>query len=235
MSRPALAASRKSYMASAESWAQAQDASQRLSMRLAWTIAIGACVVALAEGLALAALAPLKTVVPYTILVDRHTGYVQALDGVAPEKIAADAALTQSLLAQYVVARETFDIATVASEHRKVALWSADAARGDYIALMPASNPQSPLNVYPRSTRVITVIKSISPLSPGVAMVRFDTMRHDAEGGAERPQSWAAILRYRFSNAPMALSERVDNPLGFQVTAYRRDQETVAPPAAAVP
>lgn len=235
MNKPALAPSRQSYMASAESWAQAQDVGHRRSIRLAWIIAVCACAVAVAEGLALAALAPLKTVVPYTILVDRHTGYVQALEGVAPKKIAADAALTQSLLGQYVVARETFDIATIASQHQKVALWSADAARRDYLALMPASNPQSPLNVYPRSTRVSTTLKSISPLSPGVAMVRFDTIRRDADGGASRVQSWAGIVRYRFSEVPMALSERIDNPLGFQVIAYRRDQEAISPSAASAP
>ena len=46
-------------------------------------------------------------------------------------------ALTQSLLAQYVVARETFDINGLQNQYRKVALWSGDQAKRDYLAQMP--------------------------------------------------------------------------------------------------
>ena len=42
-------------------------------------------------------LMPLKTVEPYTLMVDRTTGYVQALKPLDPAKISPDAALTQSL------------------------------------------------------------------------------------------------------------------------------------------
>ena len=68
---------------------------------------------------------PFKTVVPYTILVDRNTGFAQVLEGEAVPSVKPQSALTQSLLAQYVVARETFDIARIQTQYRKVALWSA--------------------------------------------------------------------------------------------------------------
>jgi hypothetical protein len=39
-----------------------------------------------------------------------------------------------------------------------------------------ASNPQSPLVLYPRTTVVETRVKSVSPVGRNVAMVRFDTI-----------------------------------------------------------
>ena len=98
-------------------------------MRMGWLVAAGTGAIALVEGLALLALMPLKTVVPYTVLVDRNTGFVQVLDGTGTPAIRADAALTQSMLAQYVIARESFDVADVSNQYRKVSLWSADARR----------------------------------------------------------------------------------------------------------
>ena len=61
-------------------------------------------------------LMPLKTVEPYTLLVDRQTGFVQALRPIDAERIAADRALTQSFLVQYVIARESFDIDSLQDE-----------------------------------------------------------------------------------------------------------------------
>ena len=40
-------------------------------------------------------------------------------------------------------------------------------------------------------------------------------------------QHWAALITYRFSDADMTASDRLTNPLGFQVTRYRRDPETL--------
>jgi type IV secretion system protein VirB8 len=220
---------RADYYAAAASWAEDRQANARLSRRIAWLIAGIAAGIAILEAVALALLVPLKTVVPYTLLVDRNTGFVQVLKGGSAEPLAADQALTQSLLAQYVIAREGFDIASVSSDYRKVALWSAERARSDYLTLMPASNPASPFQRLPRTSIVAVHVKSVSPIGPNTALVRFDTERRD-QGQTQGPREpWAAVVRYRFSGAPMALEERLINPLGFQVVHYRRDQEAPAP------
>lgn len=218
------------YHARAESWALDREVQAARSRRTAWTVAGVAVAAALFEAVALAMLAPLKTVEPITLLVDRQTGYVQALNPLQPQRVAADDALTQSYLAQYVMAREGFDRATVRADYRKVALWSAGAARSRYLAAMPATNPNSPLSRYPAGTSVTVRVKSVSRLGQNVALVRFDTQRVDREGQAGPASPWVAVIRYRFVDAPMTLSERLINPLGFQVTGYRRDAEAVTPP-----
>lgn len=223
----ASAAERKALYAEAGSWAVDSEYHQRKSNRLAWIIAAVATVIALLEALALAALTPLKSVVPYTLLVDRTTGYVQVLDGTKPQKVTPTSALTQSMLAQYVVARETFEINGLAEQYKKVSLWSGDVARRDYLALMPTGNPLSPLNIYPRNALVTTSVSSVTPTGPDTAQVRFITDRRDPGQASAQRGWWAAQIRYRYSGEPMSLEDRLANPLGFQVIEYRRDQEAV--------
>lgn len=221
-----------SYFARAESWAfDAQQSSAR-SRRTAWTIAGIATGVAVIEAVAFAFLLPLKSVQPVTVLVDRQTGFVESIDPAGPRKITANEALIQSLLAQYVMAREGFDRATVSHDYRRVALWSAGPARASYLALMPAANPASPLNLNPAGAVVSINVKSVSQLSPNTAMVRFDTLRQDRSGQTQSAQAWLSVIRYRFTDAPMKIEDRLINPLGLQVLSYRRDAEAVQVPVA---
>jgi type IV secretion system protein VirB8 len=223
------------YYVEADSWGKDRQDALRASRRTAWIIAGAAAAIAVMEAIALVVLMPLKTVEPYTLLVDRNTGFVQELTPLDPQRIAPDTALTQSFLVQYVIARESFDIDSVQNSYRKVALWSADQARADYVASAQASNPQSPLAVYPRTTVIETRVKSVSPMGANTAMVRFETQRRDAGGQAQPPQAYVAIVRYRYSGEPMSVEDRFVNPLGFQVVRYRRDAEALPPEPAAAP
>lgn len=224
----------KSYYAAATTWARSETDGARRSRNLAWIFAGAAVLVAIAEALALAGLAPLKSADVVPVLVDRQTGFVQVLDKDGAQVLRANAALTRSMLAQYVAAREGFDITTLSSDYHKVALWSGGQARSDYVSMMPAGNPQSPLRLYPRSTQVIVKIESISDLNPRTALVRFTTQRLDQSGAEGGPGYYSAIITYRFSDGPMRMEDRLINPLGFQVTRYRRSDEAAPAPGIAV-
>lgn len=222
---------RQEYFEQARGWAVDTRLREARMRRIAWTVAGIATAVALFEAVALALVTPLKAIQPITLLVDRTTGYVQALDPLQPQRIRTDAALTQSFLAQYVIAREGFDRATISPDYRKVALWSSGVARSQYLALMPATNPDSPLARYPGTTTIAARVKSVSPLADGTALVRFDTQQQDRNGGVGPAQPWISVIHYRYSEAPMAFEDRLINPLGFQVTSYRRDPEAAPPPS----
>lgn len=193
--------------------------------------------IALLEAAALVMLVPLKEVEPYTLLVDRQTGHVEALIPTAEQNITADAALTRSFLVQYVVARESFDAASIERDYRKVGLFSAAQERQRYFALMNAANPESPLAYMPRGGAIMVDIRSVSSLSATSSLVRFTTRRMDTRSAGADIQHWAAVISWTYSNAGMTADDRLLNPLGFQVTRYRRDPETLAestsPPATA--
>jgi type IV secretion system protein VirB8 len=183
------------YYAEAASWNRDRVQAMRSSHRVAWWIVGIAAAIALLEALALVLLTPLKTVEPYTLMVDRTTGYVQALKPLDQATIAPDAALTQSFLVQYVFAREGFDMAPLNANYRKVALFSAGTARGSYLQQMQAANPQSPLVIYPRTTTIDVRVKSVSTISKDTALVRFDTVRSDAGGQSQPAGAWVAVIR----------------------------------------
>jgi type IV secretion system protein VirB8 len=221
------------YFARATSWATDALARSQRALRTAWIVAGAAAAVAFIEAVALALLTPLKTVQPVTLLVDRHTGYVQAIHPLESSRLEASEALTRSFLAQYVAAREAFDRATVAIDYRKVALWSAGGARLSYLSTMPAEAPDSPFRRYPPGTIVAVTVKSVSRLAPDTALVRFDRTIQGRDAAAA-PQPWIAIVHYRYSSAPMRFEDRLVNPLGFQVTSYRKDAEAPEAPSRAI-
>lgn len=223
-----MKADTKSYYPDSSSWAQSEADGARRARNRAWIVAGAAALVAVAEALALASLVPLKSTSVVPVLVDRQTGFVEVLDKDGSQTLRADTALTRSMLAQYVVAREGFDITALRADYRKVMLWSGGQARGEYAALMPSHNPQSPLKLYPRSAVVAVNVESVSELGPKTALVRFTTTRMD-EGVASGTQLYySAVMTYQFSNGPLRAEDRLVNPLGFQVTRYRRSEE--APP-----
>jgi len=223
---------RSAYYHQAESWAQDIHHGLRASRRRAYIVAAMAAVIAMLEAVALVLLMPLKTVVPYTITVDRQTGYMELAQSLKPGPLAKDAAVTQSFLIQYVLARETFDVSDLQENYQKVAAWTAGPARDFYIASMQRSNPSSPENINSAGTVVKIVVKNVSFLSPGTALVRFDAERHAGSQPSDR-QPYSAVIAFRTSGAPMRAQDRVFNPLGFEVTSYRRDAETTGPVAGA--
>ena len=210
-----------------DSWTRSVTADIERSRKVAWIVAGVASAIALLAMIALVLLMPLKTTVPYTLMVDRQTGNVQALDPLDEARVAPDTALTRSFLAQYVIARESFDPGAVQYDYRRTALWSAGEARRRYIESMNASDPRSPFAQLPPGATVETDITSVSSLGRGSALVRFATIRTDRGGTAFEPQHWAAVVNYGYSTARMSEADRLLNPLGFQVTRYRRDQETL--------
>ena len=68
------------YYRDAQSWGRDREDALRSSRRIAWIVAAIALAVAILLAVALVVLLPLKTVQTHTLLVDRHTGFVQALD-----------------------------------------------------------------------------------------------------------------------------------------------------------
>jgi type IV secretion system protein VirB8 len=226
--------SRDAYYAEAESWSEAAARASRASRRIAWIVAATAGGIALMEAIALVALVPLKDTIPYVVTVDRQTGYVELAQKLAPGgALTQQQAVIQSALVQYVLARETFDATDLKEQYRRVQLWSDEPTRQAYVRWMAKVNQDSPLNLYPASTTLKITVKSVSMLNGTSALVRYDAERVDPAATSSQLQSFTATIGFRFSGEPMRMEDRFANPLGFQVTHYRRDSEVTA--SASVP
>jgi type IV secretion system protein VirB8 len=224
---------RQSYYADAQSWSADVVANLRRSRKRAWLLAGVSSATSLIAVTALALLTPLKTAVPYVIELERSTGYVQEARTASPGTLSENETVRQSNIYHYVLARETIDASDIAANYDKTVAWSADAARAGYLALWDKASPDSLVGRYPLGTVVSVSMKGISPLGPNTALVRFATLRTPPGGREPAVENWQAIVRYRYADRPLSQAERFINPLGFQVTSYRRDPD--APPLPAVP
>jgi type IV secretion system protein VirB8 len=226
---------RAAYFAQGSSWSDDIIGDLKASRQRAYMAAAAAILVAMLEAAALLALAPLKTAVPYAFTVDRQTGYIEIAQPLKPGALAQDEAVVKAFLAQYVLARETFDRTDLQASYDEVAAWTSGAARDQYLAAMRRDNPQSPLNLYDSDTVLKVTIKTIALLGHDRAMMRFDTQR--LADGRHQPErrSYSAIIAFRIAGQAMRNQDRFENPLGFQVTQYRRDAEFAGQISAEVP
>ncbi len=208
-------------------WVEETVEAERSGRRWAWTIACILILICAAQAAAIALMLPLKEIVPYTILVDKQTGYIETARGLDVGALAEDQAVVESMIAQYVLARETFDPADFAERYDRITLWSLGAARDEYVAQYQKGAPDSVLAIVRPGTTIRVKVKKIELLTRETAQVRFETEHRDT--GVDPVRSdWQAIVSYRFTGAPMRMEDRLLNPLGFQVTGYRRDSETAA-------
>lgn len=216
------------YFAAARSWAEERGKMAALQMRIAWTIAVVAALVAVALAVAMAAMMPLKSVQPFVVTVDRQTGAVQLAQGLTDGKLTQNEAVIQAQLANYVRARETFDATDLAVQYRRVQLLSSPEVARAYVGYMASTNPASPLRTLNRGDRLAVAIKSVSIVAPGVALVRYDIEQSAAAGNIAARRGYVSAISFGFSGKPLRMQDRFDNPLGFQVTRYRRDLEGAA-------
>lgn len=228
-------AARAHYYEAASSWAQDTHASLRASRRTAWIIAGVAIGVAGLQAIAMAFLLPLKQSVPYTITVDRETGYVQTARGVDLGPISESEAIAQSFAVQYVLARETFEASDYQDKYRKTLMWSQGAAESEYLREWDKNNPVGIRSRIRPTTRIKVTVKSVTILGPRSAMVRFDTEQSEGPNSGGMRQPWVASVTYSFSGKPISEQDRYMNPLGYQVATYRRDAETAQPVNVAPP
>lgn len=213
------------YYAQGQTWEKSVYRSAIASRRLAWTVAGTTSAISLLLAGALFMLIPLQKYEPYLIIQDKTTGYLEIARTLQPGGLADDAAVTQANIVRYLRARETYDYNGLGRDYQLALLLSTGQAARDYETLYSEANPQAPHKLLGRTTRINVNVKSVSLLNERTAQVRFSTIRLDDQQQTE--SHYVSTIRFRYSSVPMRNELRFDNPLGFQVTEYRRDQESV--------
>lgn len=214
----------------------------RRSERRAWRVAAVAVAMSLVLAGACFYMLPLKEKVPYLVMADAYTGtssVARLREDFGNAGISASEAINRSNVAHFVLARESFDVAMMnLRDWTTVYTMSAPEVASGYTALHARNNPDAPFNTYGRNRAIRVRILSIV-LIGGTreaprkgATVRFQRSVYDKTTGSERPlDSRIATLEYTYkSNLRMDEKQRIENPLGFQVTSYRVDNDYAASP-----
>jgi type IV secretion system protein VirB8 len=215
------------YYTDAAIWENDIARRNRWSRSIAWTIALVMSVIAVAALGALVLALPLKTYEPYMVVVDRSTGFVEVKRPMAEGPLQQDEAIATFDLVRYVKARETYDPKALKDNFDLAQLLSLGDASRELVELYSPANPQNPIKILGSNTIVAVNVKSVTFPNQRTALVRFSTDEKSQTNIVTR--HWVSLIRFRYTAAPARNEYRFQNPLGFQVLEYRRDQETVSP------
>lgn len=213
------------YYAESATWEHDIARRNRNSRALAWIVAAVMTLVALTALAIVALLVPLKTYEPYMVVVDKSTGFVEVKRPMAEGPLTQDEAITMFNVVRYIKARETYDPRALKDNFELAQLLATGDAARELAELYSPSNPKNPVKLFGAHTEVTVGIKSVTFPNKHTAFVRFATEEKSATDTVTR--NWVALVRFRYTSAPMRNEWRFENPLGFQVLEYRRDQETL--------
>ncbi|MEJ5219856.1 MULTISPECIES: virB8 family protein [Rhodobacterales] len=196
--------------------------------RFAYFIAAAGVIVGLAGFLGAVSLFPLKSVETFVVVVDKETGEMDRVSQVAALTLDESDAIIQANLVAYVDDRETYDLTDGEQRINSVLDRSDSDAARTLRDLWSSTNEDYPITVYGREAKIDVVIRSVNQIEPGVAQVRFTrTLRRERDTRTvTRP--YVATLAYEFRpETRQRLQDVWANPLGFVVTSYRVDAETL--------
>ena len=214
----------------------------RRSERRAWWVAGSAVVMSLVLLGGYFYVLPLKEKVPYLVIADAYTGTSTAArltDDVALQRITTSEAINRSNVAHFVLARESYDLAiTNLRDWTTVLTMSSGNVSGGYTNLYSSGNPANPYTLYGKDKAIRVRILSITLIgggggeAPKGATVRFQRSVYNKQNGSSAPlDSKIVTMAFTYkSNLTMDEQQRIENPLGFQVTDYRVDTDYASSP-----
>jgi type IV secretion system protein VirB8 len=214
------------FLDAAKAWETDQIVRVKRSERRAWIFASVGMATALAAVIALALLTPLKTVEPFVVRVDKNTGATDIVTRLTDQKESYNEAIDKYFLARYVVYRNSYSNAMAYPDYEAVTIMSAPQVANAYFEEIKPNNPHSPTAVYGKDGQVDVSVNAVAFLGKGVAQVRFTRTEH-LPNAQDQTTRWIATITYRYLNPPTTEKARLVDPIGFQVSDYRLDPETV--------
>lgn len=209
----------------------------RRSERRAWWVAGSSLVMSLALAGGYYYMLPLKEKVPFLVMADAYTGNatVARLSGnFGAQSITANEAINRSNVAQYVMARESFDSAVMGlRDWDLVFTMSSEPVAAGQRQRYANNNPQNPVFIYGTSKAIRIKILSITPLGAEAngsfkgASVRIQRSLLDKRTAVSQfLDNQLVTMRFEYrTNLALSEQDRVLNPLAFQVTEYRVDND----------
>jgi type IV secretion system protein VirB8 len=200
------------------------------SNRRAWAVAVVATAIALASILALVAHGAWYQTVAVPIVVDKATGETSVAKALDVDTVPAYEALDKHYAWLYVLSRERYSWSFLQMDYDTVAALAAPGVFRDYAAQFDGSGAlQARLgDATEWKVRVVNIRlePQTKPGQAGVAVVTFVKQVSSRDRIPEPEARLLATVAYEY-HPKLALKEkdRIQNPFGFVVTAYRADPD----------
>lgn len=217
-------------------WETERIVSLRSQARYGFMVGAAGVVVALLSLTALVITESARVHVPVPIVVDRTTGETTTTAPLAVSSIPVSEALDKANVTTFVRAREGYSWDFLQRDYNLVARMSSPEVFKSYNTQFEgndALDKRLGAKVVWR-VRVVNVRLDLGRAAArkdggrgGEAVVTFELEQRDsARGTFEPPTRHVATVRYTYEPKAMRTeADRLDNPLGFVVTAYRTDSE----------
>ena len=215
----------------------------RRSERRAWWVAACAVASTLMISASYIFVMPLKEKLPYLVVADPYTGTAtlsRIRDSLTDHQVTRSEIINKAYVARYVTARESYEWDLTGRRD-----WDVVHALGSpqvsaiYAAQYTEQSSYNPDKLYGKAkvarVRVKSIVLTSGPNNTNAAAtVRFDRAVFSKSGNRiESVESFVATLAYEYvMNLKMPEAFLIENPMGFQVTSYRIDPDTIPNQAA---
>lgn len=177
---------------------------------------------------------------PFVIEVEKKTGITNIVNPMANRELLANESLNKYFITRYIKARESYSAESWRYNYLTVVrLLSTGGVYGEFKRFLNGST-ESPIAMYGNQTSTIISFRSIQFFPPVLdsrgkmtdpqAVVRFTILpeKGSLRGTRDNKIYKIVTLNYRYQQTKMSDEDRIENPLGFLITAYRSDVENAA-------
>jgi type IV secretion system protein VirB8 len=159
---------------------------------------------------------------PFVIQIDDTTGMAKVVNPINSSVLSGNNSLAQYFIKRYVISRETYNPVDFETEAMKtVRLLSASSIYWSYRGYLK-SNEVNPTIKYGQKNTTFLIVKSWSKLDAKKFMLRFSV---NETAGNRMVFNKIAVVEFDYLPMELTDSDRDTNPIGFQVTGYRVDDD----------
>lgn len=162
-----------------------------------------------------------KTFSLFVIQIEEKTGYAKVVNPINSSILSGNESLSRYFIKKYLEARETYNPVDYESNLKKnVRLFSTPNVYRDYIGYIKTPT-NDPTLIYGDKNTTFMKVKSFSRLD-NQYFIRFSVIE---TSGAKMQKDKIATITIDYIPMELTESERDINPVGFQVTGYRVDDD----------
>ena len=159
---------------------------------------------------------------PFVIQIDDNTGVARVVNPISLDTLNGKEELSKYFIKKYLIARETYNSVDFDEYAKKqVRLFSAPQIYSMYLNYI-RNKDHDPTILYGQKNSTSLTVKSWSKLDEGHYIVRFSL---NENAGAMKVYNKIAVLEYAYDAMTLTDADRDINPIGFQITAYRVDDD----------
>ena len=159
---------------------------------------------------------------PFVIQIDDSTGVARVVNPISLDVLGGKEELSKYFMKKYLIARETYNPVDFDTYAKKVVrLLSTPPIYGAYLNYI-RDKDRDPTILYGQKNTTSITVKSWSRLNEGCYIVRFSLSE---SAGSMRVFNKISVIEYTYTAMTLTDDERDVNPVGFQITAYRVDDD----------